>query len=87
MTGARKPLAVELVAGEDAPHHRNVTELTAHRAVITEQATHARLPIVDILMTAPDGSSFLVTFTGRELNALSAAIHGINMRNHGTPEP
>jgi hypothetical protein len=47
----------------------------------------SNLPIVDIVATLPDGSRVLIVATGRILNMISAAIRGVNLRNHGVEEP
>jgi hypothetical protein len=79
--------SIEIVPGTLAPKYSEGTELKLDKVVITEQGTEARLPLVDIVMRGPDGELFLLVLNGRIVNAISAAIKGINMRNHGVAEP
>lgn len=79
---------IKLVEGKVAPKHFDCKdELILEEVIITEQGTEANLPLVDFVMKAPNGDKFLLVMTGRILNGISAAIKGVNMRNHGVNEP
>jgi hypothetical protein len=80
-------LKIDLVPGGTAPRYANTRELKVQRAVITEQGTQANLPIVDFIMEDDKGNLFLLVLTGRLVNMVSAAVKGVNMRNHGVEEP
>ncbi len=80
-------LSIRLVPGKVAPRYDEGTELECQEAVITEQGTEANLPLVDIKMRGPDGKLYLLVLTGRLVNMLSAAVKGVNQRNHGVEEP
>lgn len=82
-------LNMELVQGHAVPKYgHEVVPLVVDKAVITERATEADLPVVDLLLQDPDsGKKYFICVTGRVVNGISAAIKGVNMRNHGTPEP
>lgn len=79
---------IKLVAGKQAPKHYDCKdELVLEEVIITEKGTESDLPLVDIVMVAPGGEKFLLVLTGRILNGISAAVRGVNMRNHGVEEP
>jgi hypothetical protein len=80
-------LNIDIVEGDRAPRYDEGTELACVGATITEQATEGNLPIVDFRMRGPDGQLYVLVLTGRIINALSGAIKGINLRNHGKEEP
>lgn len=80
-------LKISLVPGKLAPKYEEVgIELFCQEVVITEQGTEGGLPMVDFKMVGPDGV-YLMVLTGRIVNAISAAVKGVNLRNHGAPEP
>lgn len=88
----RQDLKITFVAGDTAPRYNGPRfqggcELQCEEAVITEQATKEGLPIVDFRMRDAKGNFYLLVLSGRIVNALSAAIKGVNTRIHGTPEP
>ncbi len=80
---------IQMVEGDVAPRydHERGEELRCEGVVITEQGTKANLPIVDFKMRGADGKFYLLVLSGRIVNAISAAVKGANMRNHGTEEP
>lgn len=80
---------IQFVPGDKAPRYEgsDVTEIKLEDVIITEQATQAGLPLLDVLMRGPDGKRYLMVMTGRIANMISAAVKGANMRNHGNPEP
>jgi hypothetical protein len=79
---------IELVEGKQAPRYTDGrVEVELEKIVITEQGTESNLPIVDFVMVGPDGKKTLLVLTGRIVNAVAAAIKGVNMRNHGKAEP
>lgn len=81
-------LSIEIIQGSTAPRYtEKVTELSASKAVVTEQAMESGLPLVDIRMTDKDGNEYWVPLTGRIVNMISAAVKGVNLRNHGIQEP
>lgn len=80
-------LRLEIVPGDTAPKYSEGTELTCDKVVITEKGTASDLPIVDFVMRDHEGKMYLLVLTGRVVNSISAAIKGVNSRNHGTPEP
>ena len=81
-------VSMEFIQGTEAPRYTNgEKELSADKVVITEQATESNLPIVDIQMTDKDGNKYWVPLSGRIINMVSAAVKGVNIRNHGVEEP
>ena len=81
-------ITIHLVEGKTAPRYDGgIVEAKLSHVTITEQATQANLPLVDIIATLPDGTRVLIVATGRIINAISAAVKGVNMRNHGAEEP
>ena len=81
-------LSIEIKEGNLAPRYTEKTkQLTATKAVITEKGMESGLPLVDIQLTDADGNEYFFMLTGRLFNGLSAAIKGVNLRNHGVEEP
>lgn len=82
-------IAIHIVQGNVAPRYDDgaMQELTVQHCTLTEQGTQAHLPIVDLVMTGKDGKKYLLVLTGRIINTISAAVRGVNMRNHGMEEP
>lgn len=81
-------LNIQIIKGNVAPRYVNgSTELTINKAVITEKGMQSELPLVDFQMTDEAGNIYFTAISGRLINALSAAIKGVNLRNHGTEEP
>lgn len=79
---------INLVPGNIAPRYQdNIVEAKLQHVSITEKGTEANLPLIDIEAVLPDGSRVLIVCTGRILNLISAAIKGVNLRNHGQAEP
>lgn len=83
-------LKIELVPGSVAPrygHDVQRTEVECESVVITEQGMASGLPLLDFKLRGPDGKLYLLVLTGRIVNMVSAAVKGVNMRNHGKAEP
>lgn len=80
-------LDIEIVPGKQAPKYPDAIELACTKVVITEQGTKSGLPIVDFVLKGPGGGEFVLVLTGRLLNMVSAAVRGVNKRNHGVEEP
>lgn len=80
-------LSIQIIPGDKAPRYDTGYEIQVSRATITEQATQAGLPIVDLIGHDKDGNQVLVVLTGRMVCALAATVRGINERIHGDPEP
>jgi len=81
-------LPIKLIPGDQDPKYANFEgELSVKQVNITEQGTVGNLPIVDLVCESPSGEKYLIVITGREANAISAAVKGVNMRNHGVAEP
>lgn len=79
---------IHLIPGSTAPRQDEASvELDCDDVTITETATQANLPIVDFRCRGSDGKLYLLTLTGRIVNAISAAVRGANARNHGKEEP
>lgn len=71
-----------------APRYKaDDTQLELEEVVITEKATESGLPLVDLVLRDKGGHLHYAMVTGRILNAVSAAIKGCNLRNHGKEEP
>lgn len=77
---------IDIIPGKQAPRYGEGTELTCEGVVITERGTEGGLPIVDFKMRSPDGSFYLLCFTGRIVTSIAAAVQGINFRNHGNTD-
>lgn len=80
-------MKIDSVSGSVAPTYRDAQGLICEQVVITEQGTDGGLPIVDFLTGGPDGMLRVLTVTGRLVNSVSAAVRGVNVRNHGVEEP
>lgn len=81
-------VTIHLVPGDTAPRYDGgIVEAELQHVTITEQGTQAHLPIVDIVAVLPDGNRVLIACTGRVVNMISAAVKGVNVRNHGVAEP
>jgi hypothetical protein len=81
-------LKTRLVEGKTAPRYtKEVKKLEIKEAVITEQGMESNLPIVDLVMYDEQGNKYFAMTSGRIINAISAAIKGVNMRIHGVQEP
>ena len=78
---------LHLVPGKQGPLYENTVEVKCERVVITEKGMESDLPLVDFVCRGPDGTSVLMVLSGRIVNMISAAIKGVNVRNHGVPEP
>ena len=63
------------------------TQVAITEAIITEKGTVSDLPIVDFTMSDGQGKRYYAMISGRLLLTLAGALRGVNMRNHGTPEP
>lgn len=79
--------ALRIVPGDVAPRYPDACELMLDHIAITEKGTEKDLPIVDFVMKDADGIKCVLVLTGRTVNAIAAAIKGVNLRNHGTEEP
>lgn len=87
-TGVPAPITISIIPGSMAPRFdAPTTELTPVVVTITEEGMVGGRPMVDFKFTDPDGNHFAFTTSGRMIRAIGAAIAGINMRNHGTPDP
>jgi len=80
-------VSIEIVEGSVAPKYTMGVELSCEGVVITEQGTEGGLPIVDFKLRGPDGKFYLLVFSGRIVNMISAAVRGTNVRIHGKEEP
>ena len=81
-------LNIELLPGNTAPRYtENDVELTVDKAVITEQGMQSGLPLIDIVLTDANGKKYYTALSGRIVQTLGKAIDGVNVRNHGTPNP
>lgn len=80
-------LAIRFISGHLAPKYDDGVGLECQEVVITEQGMTSGLPLVDFKMRDANGKLFVLTLTGRHVNALSAAIQGVNLRIHGKAEP
>jgi hypothetical protein len=80
-------IVLTIVPGKSAPRYLKATELNNTEVVITEQATEAGLPIVDFVCRDNTGKLYLLVMSGRLVNMISAAVKGVNVRNHGKEEP
>ena len=82
-------LNIKLNPGHVAPRYDpgETKQLEVQTAVITEQGMVSGFPLVDIQMKDSDGNEYFFMIPGRLINSLSAAIHGVNVRNHGIAEP
>ena len=79
---------IRLIEGNMAPRYDEAgTEMRLEEVVITEQGTQSHLPMLDFKMRGQDGKLYLLVLTGRIVNAISAAVRGVNMRIHGREEP
>ena len=81
---------IELVPGSVAPRYGHDTqrvEVELESVVITEQGMQSGLPLLDFKLVGPDGKLYLLVMTGRIANMISAAVKGVNLRNHGQAEP
>lgn len=78
---------IKFVKGSVAPRYPNGTELQLDHVSITENGMESGLPMVDIVMRGPGDELFLFVTTGRIINAISAAVKGVNVRCHGKEEP
>jgi hypothetical protein len=79
---------IEIVEGKIAPRYPETSKmLQLEKSVITENGMESNLPLVDIVLKDQEGNEFFFMVSGRIINALSAAIKGINLRNHGCEEP
>lgn len=77
---------IRIIPGRVAPR-TNAKPLRCTGVVVTEQGTEAGLPIVDFMCVDDDGQEYMLMFTGRIVNAISATVRGVNMRIHGMDEP
>ena len=81
-------LKLELNPGTLAPRYgTEVKELKCECAVITENGMESGLPLVDFQLSDVDGNKYFFAISGRIVNSVSAAIKGVNLRNHGVEEP
>ncbi len=80
-------LDIQIISGNTAPRYDQGQELICEGVVITEQGMQSGLPLVDFKLRDKDGNFYLMVMPGRLVNALSAAIKGINKRIHGIEEP
>ena len=81
-------LEIQILEGNVAPRYVNGdTEITINKAVITEKGMESELPLIDFQMTDKDGNIFFAALSGRLVNMLSAAVKGVNLKDHGIEEP
>ena len=80
-------LKIEFVKGNVAPRYTNEKQLEIKKAVITEKGMQSGFALVDIQLTDSEGKEYFFMTSGQIMNALTAAIKGVNMRNHGVEEP
>lgn len=86
--GSPNSVSLELIRGSIAPRYpQSIKELTITNVVITEQGTQGGWPIVDLQMVDSNGNEYFAMVTGQIVNTISAAIKGVNVRNHGREEP
>lgn len=79
---------LELIKGDVAPRYDDDwKQLELKDVKITEKGMASRLPLVDLQFIDKDGNKYFAMTSGRIINAVSAAIKGVNVRNHGTEEP
>ena len=77
---------IEIVKGKDAPKYTEGQEAKLVKMVVTEKGIKGGKPLVDFIAETPDGEQVVVVLGGQQIFTLAAALHGINMRNHGVPE-
>lgn len=76
-------LAIEITDGQIAPRYPATTkELTVNKAVITTQGTQKGAPIVDLQVTAPDGTEFFLSMTGNIFITLGGAVEVAALRQY-----
>ena len=82
-------LKIKLNSGDVAPRYeKNIRQLKIDSAVITEQGMESGLPLIDLQLTdAETGKPYFAVISGRLITSLSAAIQGVNLRNHGKIDP
>lgn len=82
-------LKIKINPGDVAPRYeRDIRELKIDSVVITEQGMESGLPLIDFQLTdAETGKPYFVMVSGRLITSLSAAIQGVNLRNHGKIDP
>ena len=87
--GKGRKLSIELKEGDFAPRYEKDewTELSIDKAVVTEQGTIGKLPIVDIQLTDEKGNKYFGMITGRLIIGLGDACKGVMQRIHGTDTP
>ena len=78
---------IEIVQGKDAPQYTEGREAKLVKMVVTEKGIKGGRPMVDFVAELPDGEQVVVVLGGQQIFTLAGAMHGINMRNHGVPEP
>lgn len=80
-------LKINLIPGNMAPRYDEGYEIDISHCTITEQGTQGNLPLVDFVGRDKNGEKVMFCLTGRLVNMVSAAIRGVNLRNHGVEEP
>lgn len=80
---------IQLVPGNVAPRYNpcEVNQLLLDQVVITEQGTGSNLPLVDLVFKDENGKRHFTMLSGRILQTIAKAIDGVNIRNHGNPNP
>lgn len=81
-------VAITLIPGKLAIRYPETSKhLVLDSVAITENGTESNLPLVDFVLKDAEGNKYYVMATGRIVNLISAAVKGVNLRNHGTEEP
>jgi hypothetical protein len=79
MHGPNK-VEIDLVEGTDSPYYGEVRVLLCKKAVIIEQGYLGRLPLVDFVLTDREGRDFVLTLSGRIIQAISSVCRGTEQR-------
>lgn len=79
-------LKIKLIQGNVAPRYTEEKQLEIKQAVITENGMESGFPLIDFQLTDNEGKEYFCMASGQVINTLSAAIKGVNMRNHGVEE-
>ena len=88
-SGKGRMLPIELNKGDFAPRYEKSEwgELSIDKAIVTEQGTMGKLPIVDLQLTDEKGKKYFAMITGRLIIGLGDACKGVMLRVHGNETP
>ena len=82
---SHQEVAIRIVEGKQGPFYKAEDgfqpELSLDEVVITEKGTVENRPIVDFVLTGPDGKRYMACITGRLVKAVADVITEINHRN------